>query len=215
VLGQSHIPVTMSNLEVSDLIEAAGTLSLSPAPKYKHEPLKHESSIRLLILQPASSAHASLQCDLQEVPLSDEHRYEAISYAWGTPILSKELNLPSGSLMITESLYLALQCFRLGDRVRYLWADGVCINQSDNTEKGKQVALMGEIYRRTQKVLIWLGPGNEYSGNVIKILKQLAAQSNRYGVQRAADGSPPKAKMRCLAVHSFTKTSSRHSSDQQ
>jgi hypothetical protein len=74
---------------------------------------------------------------------------------------------------------------------------------------------MGEIYRRTQKVLIWLGPGNEYSGNVIKTLKQLAAQSNRYGVQRAADGSPPKAKMRCLAVHSFTKTSSRHSSDQQ
>ena len=179
----------MSNLELSDLIEATGTLGLSPAPKYKYEQLKHESSIRLLILQPASSADASLQCDLQEVLVSDEHRYEAISYAWGKPIFSKELNLPSGSLRITESLYLALQRFRLGDRVRYLWADAVCINQSDNAEKGKQVALMGEIYRSTQKVLIWLGPGDEYSGNVIDIFKQLAAQSNRYGVQRTADGS--------------------------
>ena len=94
-----------------------------------------------------------------------------------------------GSLNITESLFLALQRFRLEDEARNLWADAVCINQNDNLEKGKQVTLMGDIYRRAHNVLVWLGPGDEYSGHVISIFKQLAAQSNRYGAQRASDGS--------------------------
>ena len=179
----------MSSSDLSDLVEATETLRLTPALEYSHEALKYEQSIRLLVLQPASSAHAPLQCDLREVLLSDEPVYEAISYTWGKPVFSKELALPTGSLKITESLFLALQRFRLGDRIRHLWADAVCINQGDNVEKGKQVALMGEIYRNTQKVLVWLGPGDEYTGNVMDILKHLAAQSNRYGVQRTANGS--------------------------
>ena len=178
----------MSNLELFDIVDATETLRLSPALEYRHESLKHECSIRLLVLQPASSAHAPLQCDLREVLLSDEPIYEAISYTWGKPVFSKELSLPTGSLKITESLFLALQRFRLRDEARHLWADAVCINQGDNVEKGRQVALMGDIYRNTQQVLVWLGPGDEYTGNVINILKRLAAQANRYGVQQTADG---------------------------
>ncbi|KAI1384733.1 heterokaryon incompatibility protein-domain-containing protein [Hypoxylon trugodes] len=41
--------------------------------------------------------------------------------------------------------------------VRYLWIDSICINQNDNKEKARQVALMGEIYRRASKVVGVLG----------------------------------------------------------
>ena len=42
-----------------------------------------------------------------------------------------------------------------------LWADAVCINQKDNIEKGHQVAMMNEIYKRTGQVLIWLDAGDQ------------------------------------------------------
>ena len=101
----------------------------------------------------------------------------------------KELNLPTGSLNITESLFLALQRFRLEyHQVRYLWAGAVCINQEDKIEKVKQVILMGDIYRSAQNVLIWLGLGDDYSGNFINTKERIAAQANHYGIQRAVDG---------------------------
>jgi hypothetical protein len=38
-----------------------------------------------------------------------------------------------------------------------VWADAICINQSDNQEKSKQVLLMGEIYKRASQVVVELG----------------------------------------------------------
>jgi hypothetical protein len=37
------------------------------------------------------------------------------------------------------------------------WNDAVCINQDDMVEKQHQVCLMGEIYSKTVRVIIWLG----------------------------------------------------------
>ena len=67
--------------KLSSLIDATVNLYSKPASNYRYEPLKNENSIRLLVLQPAHSPDDSLQCHLQEVPLSDRLRYEAISYA--------------------------------------------------------------------------------------------------------------------------------------
>ncbi|KAI9779440.1 MAG: hypothetical protein M1839_007405 [Geoglossum umbratile] len=39
----------------------------------------------------------------------------------------------------------------------YIWVDAICINQSDDLEKAEQVALMGDIYKSAQSVVIWLG----------------------------------------------------------
>lgn len=40
-----------------------------------------------------------------------------------------------------------------------LWADGICINQNDDKEKGRQVALMGQIYETSRCTVICLGLG--------------------------------------------------------
>lgn len=48
---------------------------------------------------------------------------------------------------ITDSLYTALQHIRLLGQDRVLWVDAMCINRTDDLERGQQVRRMGEVYR--------------------------------------------------------------------
>ncbi len=38
-----------------------------------------------------------------------------------------------------------------------MWADAICINQYDDTEKGHQVKRMGSVYENAEEVWLWLG----------------------------------------------------------
>ena len=42
-----------------------------------------------------------------------------------------------------------------------MWADAVCINQSDLDERSSQVSIMGDIYKNAQKCQVWLGTVEE------------------------------------------------------
>ncbi|KAH7396120.1 heterokaryon incompatibility protein-domain-containing protein, partial [Pyrenochaeta sp. MPI-SDFR-AT-0127] len=55
---------------------------------------------------------------------------------------------------------------------RVLWVDAICINQTDNDERSKQVAIMGEIYNRAIKVFAWLGEANGQSNCVLNVLQE-------------------------------------------
>ena len=57
---------------------------------------------------------------------------------------------------MTASLEKALRHVRLRNSVRFLWADAVCINQSDIKERGNQIGLMKEIYSRSKTVRVWI-----------------------------------------------------------
>jgi hypothetical protein len=59
------------------------------------------------------------------------------------------------------SLAQALRRLRHPKLARLLWADGLCINQHDLSEKGHQVQRMGEIFAKAENVLIWLGADPE------------------------------------------------------
>jgi hypothetical protein len=63
--------------------------------------------------------------------------------------------------MITRSLHRALQSLRPLYEPLFVWADQICIDQSDNAEKSYQVAHMSSIYRNASNVTIWLG---DYEG---------------------------------------------------
>jgi hypothetical protein len=39
----------------------------------------------------------------------------------------------------------------------YLWVDALCINQEDLSERASQVRMMGDIYKLSGRVLVWLG----------------------------------------------------------
>lgn len=61
------------------------------------------------------------------------------------------------NLAIGVNLFEALRNFQLLNRDRILWADAICIDQGNPKERGHQVRQMGDIYRRADRVLFWLG----------------------------------------------------------
>jgi hypothetical protein len=63
--------------------------------------------------------------------------------------------------------------------VSYIWADAICIDQSNDNEENAQIPLMGDIYwhsQRTQRVVIWLGEEQPTTRAAIKTIRDLQAQ---------------------------------------
>jgi hypothetical protein len=93
--------------------------------------------------------------------------------------------LPEGRLSITENLHSALRQLRQTENHRILWVDAVCINQSDDVEKGRQVALMGEIYKRASSVLVWLAPASFETSKALEFLLALSKKSEDFGIKNS------------------------------
>jgi len=75
------------------------------------------------------------------------------------------VELDSCQIRVTRNLHAALKRLRFSDRPRTLWVDAICINQADNEEKSHQIALMGEIYGKTTRGIIFLGEELEADQN--------------------------------------------------
>ncbi|KAK5722667.1 hypothetical protein LTR15_005899 [Elasticomyces elasticus] len=105
--------------------------------------------------------------------------YEAVSYSWGEFKPYVPITINGQDYRLTESLAGALQRFRLESTERYLWADALCINQSDNYEKSAQVRNMFTIYHKAQRVLAWLG--REGIGTADAITKATQSRNMKSG----------------------------------
>jgi len=135
------------------------TLIYPYVKRYIHVPLQTPDSIRVLELLPGTPDSALL-CRIFAIPRTHaDIEFEAISYVWGSSVPACYLcEVESNSwLRITRNLYLALKALRYADRNRIIWADAICINQSDNDEKSHQVGNMGSIYETASMVVVWLG----------------------------------------------------------
>lgn len=84
-------------------------------------------------------------------------KFEAISYVWGSNTGYHTILLNGNAHQITANLHDRLRQCRLPDQSRSLWADSICINQTNLEEKDQQVWLMGRIYAASQCTLICLG----------------------------------------------------------
>ena len=129
----------------------------SDSDTYIYKPLASLRSIRLLNLLPGILGEL-LEYSLEEYGLDNVPEYTAISYVWGDPLLKRQTVSCGGRrLDVTKTLYDALVKLRDVQRPRLLWADRICINQQDVTERSQQVRLMGEIFRGAAVVTISLG----------------------------------------------------------
>jgi len=138
---------------------------------YAYSPMSDPDETRVLHLS-AGHRDEALCGRLESVHLDDSPSFEALSYEWGNPALTRIIHLQDGSsVRITESLYSALSDLRREDRDRIIWADGVCVNQADISERGRQVALMGSIYRRAERVVTYIGPERDNSSLAIDFAK--------------------------------------------
>jgi hypothetical protein len=164
--------------------EAELSAAIPTVPNFQHQPIASSSQIRIFILHPPPPDDPeALSGELVTVSLEDKPVYEALSYCWGAPDNSERLHLPEGQLLITANLAAGLRQLRFLDGSRRLWVDAICINQKDNGEKGPQVALMAQVFRNAECVLVWLGVGNSAIYEAIEFINDAADDSKTYGVQ--------------------------------
>jgi hypothetical protein len=147
---------------------------------YTYSPLDSgESQIRLLTIPPRFQSFMGRQMtgpltgsiSHHYLPMSDQSRrgrfvrvvqlpvYTALSYVWGDAARSHEILIDKKRLPITANLHNALRDIwqASGGMETRVWADAICINQDDPSERSAQIALMREIYQTSFHVQIWLG----------------------------------------------------------
>ncbi|KZM24929.1 hypothetical protein ST47_g3927 [Ascochyta rabiei] len=99
-----------------------------------------------------------IQCQLRVHPLDKAPYYETISYAWGDPEDTRQIIVDGVHLAIPSSLELCLRHLRSPESaLTDLWADAICIDQTNLEERCIQVSNMGAIYWRCSAMYIWLG----------------------------------------------------------
>jgi hypothetical protein len=131
------------------------------------------NEIRLLVISPGQPSDP-VSCRLEKVRLDDNPNFEALSYVWGKDGNTRKITCSGKPCFVTPNLHDALRNFRLPDRERVLWADALCIDQSNPREKGLQIPLMGRIYEKAAQVVIWLGEPTELSGEALPTVRALS-----------------------------------------
>jgi hypothetical protein len=159
----------------------------SSAP-YRYKSLSLDDSIRVLELKPAASPQIPIHCSLTEIKLSPKAQYEALSYVWGPDEFPETLNLPDGHLKITKNLASALRSLRMTNRPRILWVDAVCINQSDDIEKGSQVGRMASVYKNASGVIAWLGDDSKETPVAMEAIVALSQTAKDLGLATSVAG---------------------------
>lgn len=137
-----------------------------------------------------------VSCELFEVNLDKEPiiEYDALSYTWD---LDPEWNtlkfefvndtkkeerpiLCNGKTKhVTMNLYHALTEFRRRKWTRPMWADQIAINQLDEEEKIAQLAIMVDVFRLADCVVIWLGKTSMLRNSALKFMEGLPDETLR------------------------------------
>lgn len=147
-----------------------------PQLRYRYQRLPSRTSFRILELLPGEK-NAPISYRLHIADWADSTQYEAVSYTWGDINQKTKTTCDGLDLMITHNLKDALVSMRRQDQSRFLWADAVCIDQTNIEERGHQVSHMGDIYRRATRVVVWLGSDENGQGRrAIAAMEEIAAR---------------------------------------
>ncbi|KAH7087852.1 heterokaryon incompatibility protein-domain-containing protein [Paraphoma chrysanthemicola] len=125
------------------------------------DPTESCKYIRVVKLLPGTRQD-DIGCQLLQVELREELKYEALSYVWGDISETTPIQVDDRTLQIGESLRAALLDLRHPEKPRFLWADAICIDQNNIHERAKQVGIMGDIYTQAVRTVVWLGRAFEY-----------------------------------------------------
>jgi len=144
---------------------------------YQHLPEQH---IRLAVISPGKfNDEIGVSIVVEQFSPETPPKYEALSYVWGSsesPDTIQITGISNVTLNVTQNLAVALRHIRFVDQPRTMWIDAICIDQSNDIEKGPQVALMGEIFRSAQMVVVWLGPEENESNHAMSLMKHIGSQ---------------------------------------
>jgi hypothetical protein len=127
---------------------------------------------RLLEVGPSSSYDRVITCNLAWYDLGSAPPYTAISYVWGSSEHNSTILLNGKEYKATASALIALKGLRSKWRKKKFWIDAICIDQTSDTDKAEQIAIMADIYRNAKQVTVWLGP-DEHGALALSLVRRL------------------------------------------
>lgn len=153
-----------------------------------YQPLNtNRREIRLLEIL-SESPNDKVECKLHTVPLTPETYYVCLSYVWGDPSITEEIIVNGIPRQVTVSLATALRHLKkhwmeielesdpsLDTSKFRLWADAVCINQDDMSERSAQVSVMADIYSSAEMVLAWISSDDQDVAGAFDIYEKIFA----------------------------------------
>ena len=182
--------------------------SVGEVPKLEYDPVVNTThDFRLLTIK--ARGDSQIYGNLTNFSHRSCPRYYALSYEWGNllseePIIVKSCKVEF-TVTVTLNLHLALEHLVREHEDLVIWIDAICINQSDDEEKGLQVLHMGDIYARAEETTVWLGPSitlnmlpDDSVVDIINIVGPDASESGFSSVYRTSTD-----------IHSPTKNSIR------
>lgn len=140
-----------------------------------YQDLPSGDHFRILEILPGVSGIPECKLHVGQLP-EDAYTYEALSYTWDLDTRwnsehDSEAHIRCNGMEIPVAINLAraLQRVRDKDVSRMIWADALCINQTDVSEKTYQVSKMGLIFENAAQVIIWLGDNETHCEQPIPV----------------------------------------------
>lgn len=111
-----------------------------PSTSYDYSSLENQPSdtIRLLELLPGHIA-GEIHGTLTTIRLDDKPDYRALSYMWSDEVDSSQIFLGGKFLPLRQNLWTLLRRLQRDGQTGYPWADAVCVNQQDLSERSAQL----------------------------------------------------------------------------
>ena len=156
-----------------ELLPPQGPVKSDGAGSENYRELLYKHEVRLLFLHPGTG-NEEIHYHLEHISLQGRRPiYEALSYAWDHDIPANTIRGPHGCVSVGSNLHSALKQLRLPEVVRVLWTDYLCIDQSDVEERSLQVCIMGDVFSRAARVIIWLGEETQDIGDAFHVIRKL------------------------------------------
>ena len=144
--------------------------------------------LRIKQLGTTDDDSSPISCDLfDDLSLSDmEGQYTTISYFAGHPEETELITVNGRMFNAFANLGHALRQARHFWKTKFpgqellLWADQICINQSNVSERSHQVSFMGDIYASAFQVLVSLSTEEGMSGGISWLYSLLRDMPSQY-----------------------------------
>ncbi|KAF4468086.1 heterokaryon incompatibility [Fusarium albosuccineum] len=173
-------------------------------------PLSHAREIRVLEIL-SHPGQEMVTCRLHTVSLDSKPYFVCLSYVWGNASVREEIIADGKPMQVTVNLAAALRSIKkhwieiqneaggVVDVSRFrLWADAVCINQDDLSERSAQVQLMRDIYSSADFVLAWLSLDDQPLSGAFEMMKHVLKAMKDYsevGGEQLPDLDDPALEM--------------------
>ena len=118
-----------------------------------------------------------IACKVYVIPADSSVSYTAVSYMWGDATETVDILMNEKPFPVTTNLFELLKELAAQKFYGLLWIDAICINQASVLERNHQVAIMGSIYSRASKVLVWLGPPTANMSQSLLFFEELYSTS--------------------------------------